>query len=106
MIAAQWQTKPISTSPLPNAGLCGARGGGGDSLVGEDSGLGKYITTPFEQVHNLALAVVAHDPFCLLAGDFERPVGLVCFASGVEWVICRVIEGGLGTLLSMLSEES
>ena len=58
-----------------------------DSLVGEHSSLGKYITTPFKQAHNLALAVITHDLFCLLPGDFEGTVGLVCFDPGVERVI-------------------
>ena len=76
-----------------------------DSLVGERSSLGKYITTPFEDVHNLSLAVIAHDLFCLLPSDIECAVCLVCLDSGVGQVICRVIKGCLSAMLCVLPEE-
>ena len=50
-----------------------------DSLDREHSSL-------FKQAHSLALAVIAHDLFCLFAGRF-RVYHLVCFDPGVERVI-------------------
>ena len=76
-----------------------------DSLVGERSSLGKYITTPFKEVHNLSLAVIAHDLFCLLPSNVECAVSVVCLDSGVGEVMCRVIKGRLSAMLSVLSEE-